>query len=142
MENKEVTLQTILDVMNSKFKQIDEKFDKIDKRFEQIDEKFDKIDKRFEQIDERLDGIDTRITKIATDNQEEHEKIFKELKFMNNTLLKLETEHEDKLKVLFDATQAHHERQYIFSTQYFRLVNQVDNNSFRISNLEKAFAKV
>ena len=53
MENKEVTLQTILDVMNSKFKQIDEKFDKIDKR---------------------LDGIDTRITRIATDNQEEHEK--------------------------------------------------------------------
>lgn len=133
MENQEVTLQTILNVMNSKFKQIDEKFDKIDRRFEQIDEKFDKIDKH-------LDGIDTRITRIATDNQEEHEKIFKELKFMKNTLLKLESEHEDKLKILFDADQAHYERQYIFSTQYLRLANQVDDNSFRISNLEKAFA--
>ena len=80
MENKEISLQTVLDVMNSKF---------------------EKIDKRLDGIDSRLDNMDIRITRMDADNKEAHEKILEELQKQGNTLTRLETEFGDKIAILF-----------------------------------------
>lgn len=113
MENKEITLQLIYDTMLTKF----------------------------EQIDERFDGIDRRITKIDAENKESHKAIFDELRFTNNSLTRMETDYSQKIGILFDAEQAHKERQSLFSSQQLRFQDQLDDLKFRIINLEtKAFA--
>ena len=89
MENKEITLQTVLDVMNSKF--------------EKIDKRLDGIDNRLDGIDDRLDNMDIRITRMDVDNKEAHEKILEELQKQGNTLTRLESEFGNKIAILFSS---------------------------------------
>lgn len=112
MQNKEITLQTILDVMNSKF-------EKVNKRLDGIDDRLDGIDNRLDGIDDRLDNIDIRITRIDADNKEAHEKILQELQKQGNALTRIETEFGDKIAILFDANTYNRDRMHLFGNQQF-----------------------
>lgn len=128
MENKEITLQTVLDVMNS--------------RFEKVYKRLDKIGDRLDGIDNRLDNIDIRITKIDADNKEAHEKIFEELQKQGNTLTRIETEFGNKIAILFDAKEAMRDRMDLFRNQQLRFAEQLEKFSFRLGSVEKVvFAK-
>ena len=117
MKNKEITLQTVLDVMNSKF---------------------EKIDKRLDGIDSRLDNMDIRITRMDADNKEAHEKILEELQKQGNTLTRLETEFGDKIAILFDANDYTRDRMHLFGNQQLRFAEQLEKFSHRLSVVEKA----
>ena len=93
MENKEISLQTVLDVMNSRFEKVDKRLDKIDVRLDGIDDRLDNMDIRLDGIDNRLDNMDIRITRLDADNKEAHEKILEELQKQGNTLTRLETDY-------------------------------------------------
>ena len=152
MENKEISLQTLLDVMNSRFEQvhthldkidvrldgIDERLDGIDDRLDGIDERLDVIDDRLDGIDDRLDNMDIRITKIDADNKEAHEKILEELQKQGNTLTRLETDYGSKIAILFDANQATNDRMDLFRNQQLRFAEQLEKFSYRLGSVEKA----
>ena len=136
MNNKEITLQTILDVMNSRF-------EKIDTRLDGIDAKLNGIDDRLDSIDNRLDNMDIRITRIDADNKEAHEKILEELQKQGNALTKLEVEYGNKIAILFDANEYARDRMHLFGNQQLRFAEQLENFSHRLSVVEKAvFAKI
>lgn len=149
MENKEITLQSILNVVNSKFENLDKHLGKIDNKLAGIDSRLDIFDNRLAGIDNRLDGIDNRldnmdirITKIDADNKEAHEKILEELQKQGNTLTRLEQNFGDKIAILFDANEAMSDRMHLFGNQQLRFAGQLENFSNRLSALEKAvFAK-
>ena len=124
MQNKEITLQTILDVMNSKF--------------EKVNKRLDGIDDRLDGIDDRLDNMDIRITRIDADNKEAHEKILEELQKQGNTLTKIETEFGDKIAILFDANQATNDRMDLFRNQQLRFAEQLEKFSHRLIAVERA----
>lgn len=124
MENKKISLQTVLDVMNS--------------RFEKIDKRLDKIDDRLDGIDDRLDNMDIRITRIDSDNKEAHEKILEELQKQGNTLTRLETDYGSKIAILFDANQATNDRMDLFRNQQLRFAEQLEKFSYRLGSVEKA----
>ena len=130
MDNKEITLQTILDVMNSRF-------EKVDKRLDGIDDRLDGIDERLDGIDNRLDNMDIRITRIDADNKEAHEKILEELQKQGNTLTRLETDYGNKIAILFDANQATNDRMDLFRNQQLRFADQLEKFSYRLSSVEK-----
>ena len=143
MENTEITLQTVLDVMNSKFEKIDKRLDNIDGRLDGIDDRLDGIDDRLDGIDDRLDNMDIRITKIDADNKEAHEKILEELQKQGNTLTRLETEFADKIAILFDANEYARDRMHLFGNQQLRFSEQLEKFSHRLTRVEKAvFAKI
>ena len=57
--------------VNSKFEEVNTKFDKIDKQFEEVNTKFDKIDKqfdgvntKFDKIDKQFDGVNSKLIKV------------------------------------------------------------------------------
>lgn len=137
MNNKEITLQTILDVMNSRFEQVDKRLDGIDERLDGIDERLDGIDERFDGIDNRLDNMDIRITRMVADNKEAHEKILEELQKQGNTLTRLETDYGNKIAILFDANQATNDRMDLFRNQQLRFADQLEKFSYRLSSVEK-----
>ena len=124
MQNKEITLQTILDVMNSKF--------------EKVNERLDGIDDRLDGIDDRLDNMDIRITRIDADNKEAHEKILEELQKQGNTLTRIETEFGDKIAILFDANTYNRDRMHLFGNQQLRFAEQLEKFSSRLGSVEKA----
>lgn len=124
MENKEISLQTVLDVMNS--------------RFEKVDKRLDKIDVRLDGIDDRLDNMDIRITRLDADNKEAHEKILEELQKQGNTLTRLETDYGSKIAILFDANQATNDRMDLFRNQQLRFAEQLEKFSYRLGSVEKA----
>jgi len=124
MQNKEITLQTILDVMNSKF--------------EKVNERLDGIDDRLDGIDDRLDNMDIRITRIDADNKEAHEKILEELQKQGNTLTRIETEFGDKIAILFDANTYNRDRMHLFGNQQLRFAEQLEKFSHRLLAVEKA----
>lgn len=135
MKDKEITLQTVLDVMNSRF-------EKVDKRLDKIDDRLDGIDDRLDGIDDRLDNMDIRITRIDSDNKEAHEKIFEELQKQGNTLTRLESDYGNKLAILFDANKATNDRMDLFRNQQLRFAEQLEKFSYRLGSVEKAvFAK-
>ena len=135
MNNENVTLQTILDVMNSRF-------EKVDRRLDKIDDRIDGIDDRLDGIDKRLDNMDIRITKMDADNKEAHEKILEELQKQGNTLTRLETEFGDKIAILFDANHYARDRMHLFGNQQLRFAEQLEKFSHRLGTLEKVvFAK-
>ena len=159
MNNIEITLQTVLDVMNSRFEKVDTRLDKIDDRLDGIDDRLDGIDDRLDGIDDRLDGIDdrldgiddrldgidnrldnmdVRITRIDADNKEAHEKILEELQKQGNTLTKLETDYGNKIAILFDANQATNDRMDLFRNQQLRFAEQLEKFSHRLLAVEKA----
>ena len=121
-----------------KLEEHDKKFDLINKKFNAIDKKFDTIDKRFDAIDKRLDAIDQRIDILTGSNREEHEKMMVLITNLASSFTRFEAEYTDKYKILFDMTQDYIEHKSIFATQLTSLEEKVKNNSFRISNLEKA----
>ena len=116
MQNKEITLQTILDVMNSKF---------------------EKVNKRLDGIDDRLDNMYIRITKIDADNKEAHEKILEELQKHGNTLTKIELEFRDKIAILFDANAYNRDCMHLFGNQQLRFAEQLEKFSHRLLAVEK-----
>ena len=130
MNNKEITLQTILDVMNFRF-------EKVDKRLDGIDERLDGIDDRLDGIDNRLDNMDIRITRMDANNKEAHEKILEELQKQGNTLTRLETDYGSKIAILFDANQATNDRMDLFRNQQLRFADQLEKFSYRLSSVEK-----
>lgn len=121
-----------------KLEEHDKKFDLINQKFNAIDKKFDAIDKRFNAIDKRLDAIDQRIDILTGSNREEHEKMIVSITNLASSFTRFEAEYTDKYKILFDMTQDYLEHKSIFATQLTSLEEKVKNNSFRISNLEKA----
>lgn len=131
MENKEISLQTVLDVMNSRF-------EKVDKRLDKIDVRLDGIDDRLDGIDDRLDNMDIRITRLDADNKEAHEKILEELQKQGNTLTRLETDYGSKIAILFDANQATNDRMDLFRNQQLRFAEQLEKFSYRLGSVEKA----
>ena len=131
MENKEITLKTIFDTMNSKFEEIDNKLDGIDGRL-------DGIDDRLDGIDGRLNNMDIRISKIDGDNKEAHEKILEELHRQGDIITKIETEYNDKISILFDANEYARNRMHLFGNQQLRFSHQLEDFSYRLVNLEKA----
>ncbi len=66
-------------------------FATVDQRFEQIDQRFEKVDQRFEQIDRRFEQVDGQLGALRQD------------------VARLEHDHGDKLRALFDGYQAHTE---------------------------------
>ena len=84
MEDKQPTIQDVLDLLSDFRGHTDEKFDQIDSRFEQIDSRFERmdsrldemgdaiqglashIDERFDTMDERFDALDGRVTRIES----------------------------------------------------------------------------
>ena len=163
MENQNITLQTILDVMNSKFEKLDKRLDCIDSRLDGIDNRLsivesrldavenrlctvesrlDAVENRLSTVESRLDNIDIRITRLAADNNEAHEKIFEELQKQGNVLTRLEEEFGSKISILFDATQAIRDRLHLFGNQQLRFSEKLSNFSSRLSAVEKVvFAK-
>lgn len=131
MENQEISLQTVLDVMNSRF-------EKVDKRLDKIDDRLDGIDERLDGIDDRLDNMDIRITRLDADNKEAHEKILEELQKQGNTLTRLETDYGSKIAILFDANQATNDRMDLFRNQQLRFAEQLEKFSYRLGSVEKA----
>lgn len=142
MENQNVTLQTILDVMNSKFEKLDRRLDGIDSRLDGIDNRLGIVESRLDGINNRLDNMDIRITRLAADNNEAHEKIFEELQKQGNVLTRLEEEFGSKIAILFDVTQAIQDRLHLFGNQQLRFSEKLSNFSSRLSAVEKVvFAK-
>ena len=70
--------------------------------------------------------------------KEEHEKIFEQLTSITNTLTRLETEHEEKIQILFDAVNALKDSNTIIKGQLHRLTDKVTIHGIKILNLEKA----
>jgi hypothetical protein len=60
----EPTLHDVINVMQSGFLRIDERFEIIDARFEKIDLRFEGIDKRFDDMDGRFDLLTTNVRDI------------------------------------------------------------------------------
>lgn len=131
-------IMNIVKGITLKLEEHDKKFDLINKKFNAIDKKFDTIDKRFDAIDKRLDAIDQRIDILTGSNREEHEKMMVLITNLASSFTRFEAEYTDKYKILFDMTQDYIEHKSIFATQLTSLEEKVKNNSFRISNLEKA----
>ena len=131
-------IMNIVKGITLKLEEHDKKFDLINKKFNAIDKKFDTIDKRFDAIDKRLDAIDQRIDILTGSNREEHEKMMALITNLASSFTRFEAEYTDKYKILFDMTQDYIEHKSIFVTQLTSLEEKVKNNSFRISNLEKA----
>ena len=131
MKKQEITLQTILDVMNSKF-------EKVEKRLDNIDNRLGCVETRLDNVENRLDNMDIRITKLAADNKEAHEKIFEELQKQSNTITRIETEFGDKLAILFDANEYTRDRLHLFGNQQLRFAEQLEKFSYRLGSVEKA----
>lgn len=113
-----VELKNIFNQIEEKFEQVDNRFEQIDKRFEQIDNKFEQIDKRFEQIDKRIDNLSA------------------EMGAVHRTLFKLDVETQKNFRLLSDAIKLHNDKQLLFEKQLYRLNDQLDNTTFRVSVLE------
>ena len=122
-------LETKFDVLLTEVKKmcnkIDDKFEQIDERFEQIDKRFEQIDKRFEQIDKRFEQVDNRINALSA-----------EIGAINRTLFKLDVETQNNLRILSDAVKLHNDKQLLFEKQLYKLNDQLDNTTFRVSVLE------
>ena len=112
--------------------QIDEKFEHVDKKFDQIDSRFEQIDARFEQIDNRLDNMDRRIE----ENGKRIDNLSTEMGALNRTLFKLDVDTQENFRILSDAVKAHADKEILFEKQLYRLTDQLDNTTFRVSILE------
>ena len=96
-----------------------------------------KLDAHIEQNKKEHERIELRIDKLIQENKEEHEKIFEELHAIRNILTKIETEHEDKLNILFDAYKDNYDHQKIFAGEMRRLSKYIDKYGYDISKLKK-----
>ena len=93
-------------------------FNQIEQKFEQVDNRFLQIDKRFEQIDKRIDNLSA------------------EMGAVHRTLFKLDVDTQKNFRLLFDANKVHNDKQLLFEKQLYRLNDQLDNTTFRVSVLE------
>ncbi len=53
-------IKQLSDLLDVRFKEVDQRLDGIDQRFDGIDQRFDGIDRRFDGVDQRFDGVDQR----------------------------------------------------------------------------------
>ena len=65
------------------------------------------------------------------------DQMFEELHSISMTVTKIETEHGEKIKILFDAFEFNKERQSNLSAEMRRIGLKTEENSFKILNLEK-----
>ena len=101
---------------------LDTKFDillaEIKNICDKIDDKFDKVDERFEQVDNKINSLSAEIGAV------------------HRTLFKLDVETQNNLRILSDAVKHHNDKQLLFEKQLYRLNDQLDNTTFRVSVLE------
>ena len=114
----EKKFDVLLAEMKNICNKIDDKFDKVDERFEQIDKRFEQVDRRFEQVDNKINSLSA---KIGT---------------LHRTFFKLDVETQNNLRILSDAVKHHNDKQLLFEKQLYRLNDQLDNTTFRVSLLE------
>lgn len=114
----ETKFDLLLGEMKNICNKIDDRFEKVDERFEQIDKRFEQIDKRFERLENRMDSLS------------------QEMGAVHRTLFKLDVETQKNFRLLFDANKAHNDKQLLFEKQLYRLNDQLDNTTFRVSVLE------
>ena len=128
------------------------------KKLSEINVRLDAIENRVDSIESKMDSFITenkeeherifkaleenkkdhnRIFKALDENKEDHEKIFEELHSISMTVTKIETEHGEKIKIVFDAFEFNKERQTNLSAEVRRIGLKTDENSFKILNLEK-----
>lgn len=127
-----VELKKICEQIDDKFEHVNERFEQIDRRFEQVDARFDQIDKRFEQIDNRLDNMDKRIE----NNGKRIDNLSTEMGALHRTFFKLDVDTQENFRILSDAIKAHTDKEILFEKQLYRLTDQLDNTTFRVSILE------
>ena len=60
----EQKLDKIIEIMSTKFDQIDNRFEQIDNRFDQIDNRFDQVDKRFDELENEVKETKADIAEI------------------------------------------------------------------------------
>lgn len=77
-----------------------------------------KIDDRFEQVDNRINSLSAEIGAL------------------HRTFFKLDVETQNNLRILSDAVKQHNDKQLLFEKQLYRLNDQLDNTTFRVSLLE------
>lgn len=61
------------------------------KGFEKVDKQFQQVDSRIDSLDSKIDSLDNKITNLEN-----------ELKDVKKVVIKIEHDHGDKLKALFD----------------------------------------
>lgn len=83
--------EKIYDLMEKLYIEMQKGFEKVDKQFQQVDSKIDSLDSRIDSLDNRIDSLDNRITNLEN-----------ELKDVKKVVIKIEHDHGDKLKALFD----------------------------------------
>ena len=120
------------DQIDKRFEQVDAKFDQIDAKFDQIDARFEQIDAKFEQIDKRLDNMDRRIE----ENGKRIDNFSTEIGALHRTLFKLDVDTQENYRILSNAIKAHTDKEILFEKQLYRLTDQLDNTTFRVSILE------
>lgn len=125
-----------------------EKFDVIISKIDKLEERMDKLEERMDKLEERMDKFEEqnriehkelhdRITLIEAKNSERHEQIMELLTSINASLIRLETESNDKIAALFDTREDFLDHK---KTHGHELINQkqlVKQNSFKISKLER-----
>ena len=77
------------------------------------------------KIDDKFEKVDNRINSLSA-----------EMGAVNRTLFKLDIETQNNLRILSDAVRLHNDKQLLFEEQLYRLKDQADNTTFRISVLE------
>lgn len=82
MEEKGITLGTILSHMqameiriNAKFKMVDQRFAMVDKRFDAVDRRFNRLEYQIEAIDKRLDSVEIEHLPARVTRLEKHAKL-------------------------------------------------------------------
>ena len=109
------------------------------KKLDEINSRLDRIENRVDSIEKRMDKNEEdhkKIFRMFEDNREEHNQIFEELHSISMTLTRIETEHEEKIKILFDGLEFYKERHKNLSAEIRRVGLKTDENSFRISKIE------
>lgn len=87
-----------------------QRFEMIDKRFEKMDERFEKIDERFEKMDERFDDLEAQVLQNRKVIEENARHIEQNGRGILRIESKLENVTNDKVRILFDAHTATHEK--------------------------------
>ncbi len=67
LEAVDFSLQKYLKNIDTRFDDVDAKFENIDTRFDDVDAKFENIDTRFDIVNTRFNNIDTRLDKLEAE---------------------------------------------------------------------------
>jgi hypothetical protein len=65
----------LLEILEIKFKTIDDRFDVIDTRFKAVNERFDGVDARLDGMEKKIDESHNRIDRLISQNAMEYHKV-------------------------------------------------------------------